>query len=53
MPRFIMPGRRMNQEIYSNRLWLGHEEKWNDKEVAKMYTRWIEHVTNTIPRGRI
>ena len=52
MPRFIIPGRRMNQEIYASRLWLGHEEKWNDEEVSKMYTRWIEHVTNTIPRGK-
>ena len=52
MPRFLIPGRRMDQEIYASRIWLGKEQKWNDQEVAKMYTRWIEHVTDTIPKGR-
>ena len=51
MPEFLIPGRRMNQEIYASRIWLGKEQKWNDQEVAKMYTRWIEHVTDTIPKG--
>ena len=52
MPAFLIPGRRMNQEIYASRIWLGKEQKWNDQEVAKMYNRWIEHVTDTIPKGR-
>ena len=52
MPAFLIPGRRMNQEIYASRIWLGKEQKWNDQEVAKMYNRWIEHVTDAIPKGR-
>ena len=52
MPTFLIPGRRMKQEIYASRIWLGKEQKWNDQEVAKMYNRWIEHVTDTIPKGR-
>ena len=52
MPGFLIPGRRMDQEIYASRIWLGKEQIWNDQEVAKMYTRWIEHVTDTIPKGR-
>lgn len=53
MPRFIIPGRRMNQEVYASRIWLGHDQKWNDEEVVKMYNRWIEHVTNTIPKEKL
>ena len=42
----------MIQEIYASRIWLDKEQKWNDQEVAKMYNRWIEHVKNTIPKGK-
>ena len=51
MPGFLIPGWRIDQEIFASRIWLIEEQKWIDQEVTKIYNRWIEHVTDTIRKG--